>query len=96
MVSDIMEHISHGTTGSHSVDGDLLCTTVLGQNWHEGLDGAFRARVDGVLGDNEGSGSVGAGQDDTAAGGEVFVCLPSDKVLAAGIDTENPVKFFLS
>lgn len=48
-----------------------------------------------MLGDGEGVGGVGGHEDDAAAGGEVLVCFAGNEELAARVEREDAVEFFL-
>lgn len=53
MLGAAVEHIRDSTARRDSIDSDLLVTTVLGQDAHKRINGAFRARVKRMLWDTE-------------------------------------------
>lgn len=48
-----------------------------------------------MFGHNKGPGSVGAGQDNASAWGEVLVGLSSNEELSARVDAKHAIKLFL-
>lgn len=92
LLADGVVHVGLDTTGGHSVDGDLLVSTVNGHAADKGLDGTLAAGVDGVLGDTLGLTGDGAHQDDAASNLEVLVCFSCDEELSSGVDGEDTIK----
>lgn len=90
--ADSVVHIRPNTTGSNSIDSDLLVTKVDGHASHKRLDGTLGARVNSVSGHTLGLAGDGSHKDQTATNLEVVVGLPSDKELATSVDVEDTVK----
>jgi hypothetical protein len=94
-MSNIMEHIGHRSTGSHSIDSDLFLPSVLGHDSYKGINGAFGTGVNGVVGDTKVLRRVRGREDDTTAFIEVTICLTGDEELTPGVKIEHTVEFLL-
>lgn len=96
LAANLVVHVGLNSTGSDTVDGDLLVTSVDGHAADESLNGTLGAGVDGVLGHTLGLAGDGAHQDDAAADGKMLVRLAGDEELATGVDAEDAVELLLS
>jgi hypothetical protein len=95
MVRYGVKHVRDRTTWSHCVDCNLLAPAILRHHSHKGVDSPLRPRVQGVLRHAKLFGSIRRHEDNAAALVQVSICLAGNKKLAAGIQTEDAVKFFL-
>lgn len=90
-----VEHVRHDAARRDGVRRDPLLAAVDRQARNEGLNGALRGGVEGVLWYHEALGGVRAREDDAPAPAEVLVRLPGDKELPACVEAEDAIEFLL-
>lgn len=93
VVGDIMKHICHGASWCDAIDSDLLITAILGEDANEGVDGAFRSRIERVSRNTEVLGSIRRGHNDPASLGQVSICFSSNKKLTPSIQAKDSIEF---
>ena len=95
MLRHRMEHIRDRPPRRDRIDRDTLMPAVLREDADKRVDGALGTRVQAVTGDGEVLSRVGGHENDAAGGVEVAVGFAGDEELAARVECEDAVEFFL-
>lgn len=95
MLRATVKHVRDRPPGRHCIDRNLLVARVLGEDANKRVNSSLGARVQRVLGHAEILGRVGRHEDDATTIVEVAVCLARDEKLAAGVQREDTIEFFL-